>query len=111
MAVTIAKFRIDQEPERIRDFQIVPDLEVRAADRHIMDGAIKGRAMERNRSGLQDFVTLANAVVHQRVPLVRKQLSTAISELRMIRKVPKSGKFATLKLSQRMHLFEQLELR
>jgi hypothetical protein len=67
VAVTIAKFRIDQEPKRIRDFQIVADLEVRAADRYIMNSAIKSRAPERNRSCLQDWVTLANAVVHQRI--------------------------------------------
>jgi hypothetical protein len=84
VAVTIAKFRIDQEPERIRDFQIIPDLKVRAPDRYIMNGAIERRASERNRSGLQDFVTLANAVVHQRIPLVRNQLLAAIREPRMV---------------------------
>jgi hypothetical protein len=49
-----------------------------------MNSAIKGRAPERNRSSLQDFVTLANAVVHQRILLVRMLLLTAIREPKVI---------------------------
>jgi hypothetical protein len=65
--MAIAKFRIDQKAKRIRDLQIVVDLKVCATYRDVVNLAIDCGALERNRPGLQDFVTLAIATVHQRV--------------------------------------------
>jgi hypothetical protein len=52
MTVAIAKFRIDQKAKRIRDFQIVLDLKVCAAYRDVVNHAINGGALERDRPGM-----------------------------------------------------------
>jgi hypothetical protein len=105
--MAITKFRIDQKAKRIRDFQIVHDLKICATYRNIMNGAINGRTSERDRSGLQDFVTLAITVVHQRDSFGAEAAFDYNLRTEDDFKVCRSGKFGTCKLSQRPHLFGQ----
>jgi hypothetical protein len=49
----------------IGDYDIAVYLKLCAAHREVMDCAIDFRALERDRSGLQDLMTLVLSVVHE----------------------------------------------
>jgi len=54
-----------EQVKGIRDYDIAIYLKFCAAHRDVMDCAIDFRSLERDRSGLQDVMTLAFSVVHE----------------------------------------------
>ncbi len=54
-----------EQVKGIGDYDIAIYLKLCAAHRDVMDCAIDFRALERDRSGLQDLMTLVLSVVHE----------------------------------------------
>ena len=54
-----------EQVKGIGDYDIAVYLKLCAAHRDVMDCAIDFRALERDRSGLQDLMTLVLSVVHE----------------------------------------------
>jgi hypothetical protein len=62
----LADLGINQKVKGIGDGKLTIDLEVCAADRDVMNSAVDFRTLERDRSGLQDWLTLVLSIVHRR---------------------------------------------
>ena len=65
MTTLLATLVTHEQVKGIGDYDIGVYLEFRAAHRNVMDCAIDFRALEQDRSGLQDLMSLVLSVVHE----------------------------------------------
>jgi len=73
VTVVMAKLDADDKIECSGNADLAFDLKIRTANRHISDQAIDPRAVERDCSGLYDFLALDAAVFAHQNPLMPKR--------------------------------------
>jgi hypothetical protein len=69
VTVVIAVLDVDNKIERTGNSDLAFDLKIRTANRHIADQAVDPGAVERDCSGLYDFLALGAAIVVHQNPL------------------------------------------